>query len=117
VDRATDTVLARATFPNPSGSLIDGQLVRVTAEGKTPEERVVVPQAALIADQEGVYVFAVEDGKAVVKRLKLGGEIGADAIVDQGLSGGEQIIVQGLQAVRPGVPVQASPMPQTLKQG
>ena len=117
VDRATDTVLARATFPNPSGGLIDGQLVRVKAEGDTPQEKVVVPQAALIADQEGVYVFAVEDGKAVVKRLKLGGEIGADAIVDQGLSGGEQIIVQGLQAVRPGVPVQASPLPQTFNQG
>ena len=117
VDRATDTVLARATFPNPSGGLIDGQLVRVTAEGDVPQEKIVVPQAALIADQEGVYVFAVEDGKAVVRRLKLSGEIGADAIVDQGLSGGEQIIVQGLQAVRPGVPVRASPMPQTFKQG
>jgi len=53
----------------------------------------------------------------VVKRLKLGGENGADVIVDQGLSGGEQIIVQGLQAVRPGAAVQASPMPQALKQG
>jgi membrane fusion protein, multidrug efflux system len=117
VDRSTDTVLARATFPNPSGGLIDGQLVRIGAESDTAEEKVLVPQAALIADQEGVYVFAVEDGKAVVKRLKLGSENGADVIVEQGLSGGEQIIVQGLQAVRPGATVQASPMPQALKQG
>ena len=36
----------------------------------------MVPQAALIADQEGVYVFVVEDGKAVVKRVKPGGESG-----------------------------------------
>jgi membrane fusion protein (multidrug efflux system) len=114
VDRATDTVLARATFPNPSGGLIDGQLVRVWVESGTPEQKVVVPQAALIADQEGIYVFVVEDGKAVVKRIKPAGEIGADVVVEQGLSGGEQIIVQGLQNVRPGVPVQASPMPQSL---
>ena len=74
VDRATDTVLVRATMPNPNGALIDGQLVRVMLESGTPEEKVVVPQAALIADQEGVYVFVVEDGKAVVKRVKTGGE-------------------------------------------
>jgi len=114
VDRSTDTLLVRATFPNPSGGLIDGQLVRVALESKKPEEKVVVPQAALIADQEGVYVFVVEDGKAVVKRLKLGGESGTDAVVETGLSGGEQVIVEGLQGVRPGVPVRATPILQKL---
>lgn len=117
VDRATDTVLVRATFPNPSGALIDGQLVRVTAEAGTPTEKIVVPQAALIADQEGVYVFVVEDGKAAVKRLKVSGEIGADAIVEQGLAGGELVIVQGLQGVRPGGAVRATPVQGALNQG
>jgi membrane fusion protein (multidrug efflux system) len=114
VDRTTDTVLARATFANPSGGLIDGQLVRVMLESGTPEEKVVIPQAALIADQEGIYVFVVEDGKAATKRVKTGGESGTGVVIDQGLSGGEQIIVEGLQGVRAGVPVRASPMPQTL---
>ncbi len=117
VDRATDTVLVRATFPNPSGALIDGQLVRVTAEAGTPTEKIVVPQAALIADQEGVYVFVVEDGKAAVKRLKISGETGADAIVEQGLAGGELVIVQGLQGVRPGGPVRATHVQGALNQG
>jgi len=117
VDRATDTVLVRATFPNPSGALIDGQLVRVTVEAGTPKEKVVVPQAALIADQEGIYVFVVEDGKAATKRIKVSGETGADAIVEQGLSGGELVIVQGLQGVRPGAPVRATPIQDALKQG
>ncbi|MBV9970582.1 MAG: efflux RND transporter periplasmic adaptor subunit [Xanthobacteraceae bacterium] len=117
VDRATDTVLVRATFPNPTGALVDGQLVRVTAETGTPTEKIVVPQAALIADQEGVYVFVVEDGKATVRRLKVSGEIGADAIVEQGLSGGELVIVQGLQGVRPGAAVRATPIQNALKQG
>jgi membrane fusion protein (multidrug efflux system) len=114
VDRATDTVLVRATFPNPAGGLIDGQLVRVTLESGAPQEMVVVPQSALIADQEGVYVFVVEDGKAVVKRIKPGGESGTDTVVQEGLSGSELVIVEGLQGVRPGAPVKASPLT-TLK--
>jgi membrane fusion protein (multidrug efflux system) len=109
VDRATDTVLARATIPNPDGALIDGQLVSVAVEAGAPQDKVVVPQSALIADQQGVYVFAVEDGKAVVKRIKTGGESGANIVVNDGLKGGEQIIVEGLQSIRPGQAVQAAP--------
>jgi membrane fusion protein, multidrug efflux system len=114
VDRSTDTVLVRATVANPKGGLIDGQLVRIVLESGAPEEKVVVPQSALIADQQGVYVFVVEGGKAAVKRLKVGGEIGANVVVDQGLSGGEQVIVEGLQGVRPGIPVRAAPLPPAL---
>jgi membrane fusion protein (multidrug efflux system) len=115
VDRTTDTVIARATIPNPNGRLIDGQLVRVNLESGTPEEKVVIPQAALIADQGGVYVFVVEDGKAVIKRVKPGAESGANVVIDAGLSGGEQVIVDGLQGIRAGVAVRASPMPQALR--
>ena len=75
-----------------------------------PEEKVVVSQSALIADQEGVYVFAVEEGKAVTKRLKLSSENGADVVVEDGLAGGEQVIVQGVQGVRAGAAVRATPM-------
>src|SRR6202023_2531896 len=99
VDRATDTVTARATMPNPKGGLIDGQLVRVDLEAGTPVEQVVVPQAALIADQGGVYVFIVEDGKAAVRRLKLGGERGSAVVVRGGSSGGEQGVVGGLRGL------------------
>lgn len=114
VDRATDTILARATMPNPQGNLVDGQLVTVTVEAGTPQEQVVAPQAALITDQEGLYVFVVENGKAVVRRIKTGGEDGPNVVITSGLKGGEQVIVQGLQAVRPGQAVQASPLPSGL---
>jgi membrane fusion protein (multidrug efflux system) len=114
VNRSTDTILVRATLPNPNGILIDGQLVQVVLDSDAPEEKVLVPQAALIADQAGIYVFVAEDGKAVVKRLKVGAEVGADIVVDQGLNGGEQVIVQGLQALRPGAPVLAAPLPKTI---
>jgi membrane fusion protein, multidrug efflux system len=117
VDRATDTVLMRATIPNPSGALIDGQLVRVSLEAEKPEDKILVPQSALIVDQQGTYVFVVEDGKAAVKRVKLGGESGPDSIIDSGLKGGEQVIVQGMESLRPGTPVIASPAPPPLTQG
>jgi membrane fusion protein (multidrug efflux system) len=114
VDRSTDTILARASFPNPSGGLIDDQLVRVDVQNVAAEEKVLIPQAALIADQEGVYVFVVEQGKAAVRRVKPGGGIGANVVIEEGLTGGEQIIVEGLQGVRAGMPVTATPMPITL---
>jgi membrane fusion protein (multidrug efflux system) len=110
VDRSTDTILARASMPNPKGALVDNQLVRVMVEIGTPDEKVVVPQSSLIADQEGTYVFVVEAGKAAVKRVKVGAESGADVVVEQGLSGGEQVIAEGLQGVRPGAAVLATPL-------
>jgi membrane fusion protein (multidrug efflux system) len=111
VDRSTDTVLVRATIPNPDGVLIDGQLVRVTVQGDKPEEKVLVPQAALLADQQGTYLFTVQDGKATVRRVKVGGDKGTEAVIDDGLAGGEQVIVQGIESVRPGGEVTATPMP------
>jgi membrane fusion protein (multidrug efflux system) len=117
VDRATDTVIVRATVPNPKAGLIDGQLMKVVIEAGTPEEKVVVPQTALIADQAGIYVFAVEDGKAVVKRVKTAGDRGIDVVIESGLSGGELIIVEGLQGVRPGAAVRATPATRIPGQG
>ena len=111
VDRSTDSVTLRGTIANPKGTLIDGQLVRVVLESGTPVEKVLVPQSALIADQEGVYVFIDDNGKAAVRRVKLGDESGTDVVVESGLSGGELVIVEGLQGIRPGALVRASPMP------
>jgi membrane fusion protein (multidrug efflux system) len=113
VNRTTDTVLVRASFPNPKGTLVDGQLVHVSIEAGKPVEKVVIPQSSLIADQEGTYVFIVDDGKAAVRRVKTGGESGGtDIVVEEGLNGGEQVIVDGLQSVRPGTAVVATPVPQ-----
>jgi len=117
VDRATDTVLVRATVPNPKSTLIDGQLVTVEVEVGAPQEKVVVPQAALIADQEGVYVFVAEDGKAAVRRVRPGGEEGTGIVIEQGLAGGELVIVDHLQSMRPGVAVLAHPVQQAVTGG
>jgi membrane fusion protein (multidrug efflux system) len=111
VDQATDTVLVRAEIPNPDDILIDGQFVRVSLDTGAPVEKIVIPQSALLADQQGPYVFAVENGKAVIRRVKLGEDVGANTSIDSGLKAGEQVIVEGIQGVRPGGAVLASPMP------
>jgi membrane fusion protein, multidrug efflux system len=111
VNRSTDTVSVRASFPNPDFALVDGQLVRVALESGKPEEKIVIPQAALISDQEGVYVFIANDGKAEVRRVKPAGESGTGIIIEDGLTGGELVIVEGLQSLRSGAAVRATPQP------
>ena len=76
--------------------------------------QILIPQSALVADQQGVYVFVVEDGKAVVRRIKPGGENGAETVVQSGLKPGEQVIVDGMESLRPGAPVAATPAPPAL---
>lgn len=113
VDRATDTISVRAVMPNAQGGLVDGQLVQVQVEVGQPEEKIVVPQAAILADQAGTYVFVAEAGKATVRRIKATGESGANVVVE-GLTEGEQVIVEGLQSVRPGQAIEAAPLPASL---
>jgi membrane fusion protein (multidrug efflux system) len=109
VDRSTDTVLVRATVPNPNGGLEDGQFVRVRVEGDQPADLLVIPQAALVIDQQGAYVFVVDDGRASVRRVKTGPQVGRGIAVEEGLQAGEQVIVDGISLLRPGAPVIAAP--------
>lgn len=113
VDQSTDTVTVRGTVPNPNGMLVDGQFARVAVQGDKPEEKLVVPQSALLSDQAGIYVFIVEDGKAVVRRLTVGGQIGTATVVEQGLKAGDLVVMTGLQSLRPGAAVVSAPMPPT----
>lgn len=118
VAQGTDTITVRARIDNPDRQLVDGQFVSVTVEGQEPEQRVVIPQSALLLDQQGAYVLVVEDNKAAVRRLKTGQVLdGGRVAVDQGLSEGDLVIVDGLQRVRPGLPVQAAPAAQRPARG
>lgn len=109
VSQSTDTIQVRASFPNPDGVLRDGQLIRVKLESGEPQNRLVIDQGAVIADQGGLYVFVVKDGKAVQQTVKLGDPVGPNVVVRDGLKEGDQVIVDGLERVRPGSPVVAKP--------
>ena len=109
VDRTTDTVLVRAVFDNPKGVLVDGQFVNVQVQGDKPEENVVIPQSSLMADQAGTYVMVADDGKAAIRRVELGSNLGSNVAVLKGLKPGDLVIVEGLQGIRPDGPVLPSP--------
>ena len=111
VDRSTDTVLVRATVPNPKGVLVDGQFVRLRVEGEQASDMLVIPQAAVMLDQQGAYVFVAEGGRAVVRRIKTGEQIGRGITIREGLAEGDAVIVDGISLLRPGAPVLATPTP------
>jgi membrane fusion protein, multidrug efflux system len=112
VDQTTDTTTVRAQFPNPERLLVDGQFVDVTVELEKPEQRLVVPQAALQIDQAGSYVLVV-DGKDQVaqRRIQTGQAFEGNLVVQSGLEAGDRVIVEGIQKVRPGDPVHATVVP------
>jgi len=107
VDQTTDSLIMRATIPNPDRMLIDGQFVTAVIRERAEEPRLVVPQAALQIDQAGSYVLVVDDQHKVERRpVKTGDNIGTDIVVTAGLKIGDKVIVEGMQKVRPGVTVQ-----------
>lgn len=109
VDQNTDTVNMRGTMPNPERMLIDGQFVTVEVKEVKKQPQLVVPQAAVQIDQGGSYVLVVgADHKAEIKRIKTGEQDGTNVVVESGLKEGEAVIVDGVQKVRPGQPVEAT---------
>ena len=102
VDQATDTLLARAVFPNPERVLLPGQFVTVIVRQKQPVSAVVIPQAAVQKDQQGHFVLVVDRAdRAGIRRVALGEQTGTEWVVSEGLAEGERIVVQGLQKIRP----------------
>jgi len=109
VDQQTDTVTVRGTLPNPDRQLVDGQFVTVLVRERAQQPRLVIPQAALQVDQAGSYVMVVGgDHKAEIRRVKTGPEQQADVVIESGLKEGEEVIVDGVQKVRPGQAVQTA---------
>lgn len=109
-DPGTDTVTLRAELPNPDGILVDGQYVGVTAQAGDPQSAILVPQSALQLDQQGVFVMVVDtESKAQARRIQTGREVGPDIVVTQGLGEGDLVITEGVQKIRPGQVVSATP--------
>jgi membrane fusion protein, multidrug efflux system len=112
VDRQTDSLIIRASLPNPDGVLEDGEFVTVVIREKAEEQRLVVPQAALQVDQSGYYALIVDkQHKVVQRRVKTGPNEGADVVVVSGLEAGDNVIVDGIQKVRPGQIVKETVVP------
>jgi membrane fusion protein, multidrug efflux system len=110
VGNSTDTVAVRAQFPNPQGLLTAGGFVTATVERGAPKSELVVPLSAVQVDQAGRYVLVVSgDKKVEQRRVTTGTEQGTEVAVIDGLKQGENVIVEGIQKVRPGQVVAATP--------
>ena len=71
---------------------------------KEAESKLVIPQSALVLDQQGAYVLAVDsENKVGIKRIVAGDQRGPMLVVNSGLSVGDRVIVSGHQKVRPGI--------------
>ncbi|WP_293702871.1 efflux RND transporter periplasmic adaptor subunit [uncultured Parasutterella sp.] len=110
VDPSTGTITLRAEFPNPDNILLPGMFVRTELPQGTMEKALLVPQRAVMRESNGTpYVYVVDDGKIAIRRLVTHRTQGQDWIVEDGLKPGEKVVIEGLQRIRPGVPVQVVP--------
>lgn len=108
VDASSGSVKVRAEFANPDGKLWPGAFVEVSQTVSTIKDGVVIPQAAIIQSARGTIVYVVEQGKAVLKPVKLLYAQGDDAAVS-GVREGEAIVLVGKQNLRPGSAVVERP--------
>lgn len=110
VDPNSGAVLLRAEFPNPRRELLPGTFVRVRFPQAQLDHAIRVPQRAVQGGAQGQFVMVVDAaGKVTPRPIKTSTMSGGDFIVDDGLKGGEQVIVNGLQKVRPGAVVKPLP--------
>ncbi len=112
VDPATGTVSVYADFPNPDRLLLPGAYVTVEVRRAKPQERPLVPVESVQTDRNGSFVLVVgPDNKVRQQPVALGRQVAQDFIVEKGLSGGERVIVAGVQKVRPGETVHPTEAP------
>lgn len=110
VDVRTGTMEIQGLFPNPSNLLRPGQYARVRAVVEVRKGALLVPQRA-VNELQGAYQVVVvgADGKADFKAVQPGVRIGSLWVIDRGLESGDQVVVEGLQRIRPGMTVVARP--------
>ncbi len=110
VDPTTGAITLKAEFPNPQRQLLPGTFVRVRLAQGVAEAAVRVPQRAVLTGPQGQYVLLVDaQNKATPQPVRVGSMAGADFVIEEGLQGGETLIVNGLQKARPGTVVSAVP--------
>ena len=110
IDPNTGAITLRAEFENTSRLIVDGSFLTVGLEAQKAVDRLVISQAAIQRDQQGPFVLVVNDQDMVEQRyIKTGDIVGTGIIVLKGLKDGENVVVEGLQRIRPGAKVDPVP--------
>jgi multidrug efflux system membrane fusion protein len=106
VDAKSGTIRVRASFDNKDGTLIPGQFARIRMGQAQASHALLVNERAVGTDQNKKFVWVINAGnKAEYREVTLGANADGMRVVTSGLKGGERIVVNGLQRVRPGVQV------------
>lgn len=113
VDRTSGTIRMRAEFPNPDGFLIPGQFGILRLPGSPRYAAILLPDEAILNDQDRRVVYTVDDNNIVQQRVVRPGprELGL-RIIRSGLSAEDRVIINGILRARPGAPV--TPMDGTV---
>lgn len=106
MDTTSGTIRVRARFDNKDGALVPGLYARIKVGGGAPHAAVLVDDAAIGTDQEKKFVLVVDSASRVQYReVKTGPLHEGQRVIESGLKGGERIVVNGLQRVKPNDPV------------
>jgi membrane fusion protein (multidrug efflux system) len=112
VDENTGSVTLRAEFPNPDGILLPGMYVRAVLNAGTDPQAILVPQRAITRNTKGQAIAMVigAESKAEARVVTTAEVIDHQWRITDGLTVGDQLIVEGLQKIRPGAPVAGKPL-------
>jgi membrane fusion protein (multidrug efflux system) len=111
VDPQTGTQQYRAEFANPDRMLLPGQFVRVRLRGLTRNDAIVVPLRAVLQRMGRQTVYVVDAANKVAAREVKGTSwSNAEWLIEQGLTTGERVVVDGVQKIAPGAVVRATPL-------
>jgi RND family efflux transporter MFP subunit len=102
----TGSILLRAVFANDDGRIVPGLFARIRVPLSARHPALLVSERAIGTDQAQKYVLTLTPTNTVAyQSVELGPVIGGMRIIRSGVEAGEQIVVNGLQRVRPGMPV------------
>lgn len=102
----TGTILLRAVFPNDDGRIVPGLFARIRVPLSAKHPALLISDQAVGTDQAQKYVLALTPTNTVAYQpVVLGPTIGEMRVIRSGLTDGEKIVVNGMQRVRPGMPV------------
>lgn len=110
VDPGTGSFMLRVVVPNPDHLLLPGMYVRAEIGNGVRQDAILVPQQGIARDPKGNTSAMVvgKDGKVEARAVQVSRTIGDKWLVEGGLVAGDRVIVEGLQKIRPGVPVKAT---------
>ncbi len=107
LNAATGTIRIRASFDNADNSLLPGLFARLKLTGSAPYQAVLVDDKAIGTDLASRFVLVVDPkGTLQYRPVTLGEKAGGLRIIKTGLKPAEQVVVNGLQRVRPGVVIE-----------